>query len=145
MVAEKSKLPTKKLKKLEVALVYLFGSKALKAETPLSDIDMGIVFLDPHFLENPKATRKRYNELYNILAPIYPPTFKKELDLVFLPQTPIAFQYEVIRAGRVLYEVSPEFRVSYEEKVVNEYLDFEPVLNYFDKVLLERLGWLKFP
>ena len=137
---KKPKIPVQKLKEFEIGLVYLFGSQALDTEIPLSDIDVGIVFSNPHVLRNPKQLQKNYSELYDIFAETYSPTFKKELDIVFLQQTGISFQFNVITEGRMLYEATSEFRANYEGKVINEYLDFEPVIRYFNQVFLERLG-----
>jgi predicted nucleotidyltransferase len=84
--------------------------------------------------------RKTYTELYDVLADIFSPILERELDIVFLQQTPLDFQYNVILKGKVLYQRNPKFRVDYEEQVLNEYLDFKPVVDYFDQVFLERLG-----
>lgn len=127
------------LTKLEVALVYLFGSKALKVETPLSDTDIGIVFFDRRILKDPKESRDGYNQLYDLFASIYP-DLERAIDLIFLQQAPIALQYDVVTNGKVIYEASSKFRANYEERVINEFLDFKPILNYFDSVLLERIA-----
>lgn len=44
----------------------------------------------------------------------------------------------VIRTGQVLFEADPVFRADYEERVVSEYLDSEPVLREFSAALLAR-------
>ncbi|GFP25063.1 hypothetical protein HKBW3S25_00513 [Candidatus Hakubella thermalkaliphila] len=38
--------------------------------------------------------RKTYTELYNVFANIFPTILERELDLVFLQQTPLDFQYK---------------------------------------------------
>ena len=134
------KLPVQELERLKVALVYLFGSQALGIETPLSDVDIGIVFFDRTILDNFRIRRKTYTELYDVFADIFPSILERELDIVFLQQTPLDFQYNVILKGQVLYQRNPKFRVDYEEQVLDQYLDFKPVIDYFDQVFLERLG-----
>lgn len=84
--------------------------------------------------------RKTYTELYNVFANIFPTILERELDLVFLQQTPLDFQYNVILKDKVLYQRNSQFRVDYEEQVLNEYLDSKPVVDYFDQVFLERLA-----
>ncbi len=128
------KLPIKKLKEFKVGIIYLYGSVAQGYESKLSDIDIGVVFVDPKVLEN---SLEVYSRLYDIFDEAIKP--KKEIDLVFLQQTSLGLQYNVINEGKVIYAVSPEFRAEYEEKVLNKYLDFEPVSDYFDECLMRRL------
>jgi len=134
------KLPVQELERLKVGLVYLFGSEALGIQTPLSDVDIGIVFFDRTILDDFRIRRKTYTELYDVLADIFPPTLEKELDIVFLQQTPLDFQYNVIVKGKVLYQRNPKFRVDYEEQVLDEYLDFKLLIDYFDQIFSERLA-----
>lgn len=134
------RLPKQKLKELGVGLVYLFGSQAEELETPLSDIDIGIVFLNHSGFEDASRRKKIYSQLLDLFAQLYLPTFDKNLDIVFLEQTPISLQFSVICEGKLLYEFSPEFRANYEERVVDEYLDFVPIISYFEQVFYERLG-----
>lgn len=134
------KLPLQELKRLKVGLVYLFGSEALGIETPLSDVDIGIVFFDRKILDDFRMRRKTYTELYDVFADIFPSILERELDIVFLQQTPLDFQYNVILKGKVLYQKNPQFQADYEEQVLDQYLDFKPVVDYFDQIFLERLG-----
>jgi hypothetical protein len=134
------KLPVQELERLKVGLVYLFGSQALEIESPLSDVDIGIVFFDRKFLDDFRMRKKTYTELYDIFADTSSPTLEGELDIVFLQQTPLDFQHDVIVKGKVLYQRNPKFRVDYEEQVLDAYLDFKPVIDYFDQMFLERLG-----
>ncbi|GFP35021.1 hypothetical protein HKBW3S43_00813, partial [Candidatus Hakubella thermalkaliphila] len=50
----------------------------------------------------------------------------------FLQQTPLDFQYDGIVKGKILYQRDPKFRVVYDEQLLDEYLDFKPVVDYFD-------------
>jgi hypothetical protein len=40
--------------------------------------------------------------------------------------------------GKILFESDPTFTANYEESVMKLYLDFKHVLDYFDKVAMER-------
>ncbi len=40
--------------------------------------------------------------------------------------------------GKVIYEEDPIQRADYEERVINQYMDFKPILEYFDKVASKR-------
>ncbi len=127
------KLPENQLNKLNVAVVYLFGSQAKGRTTPMSDIDIGIVFQSP---DSPTDSLTVYTRLYDLFTDHFPPP--GEIDIVFLQQSPASFQYQVIKHGIVLYEDDPVFRANYEEQVIKEYLDFEPVLRRFSEALLSR-------
>ena len=60
------------------------------------------------------------------------------MDIVFLQRAPLALQFSAIRDGKVIFEVDPVFRADYENLVVKQYLDFRPVLDFFDRVAAQR-------
>lgn len=122
----------KKLKKLGISVVYLFGSKAVGLTTPLSDIDIGIVMKDSKTLED---TRALYTTLYGLFQELYP---AKKVDIVFLQKSPLQLQYHAIKDGKVLFEDDPGITADYESYVINMNLDFKPVLEYFDKAASMR-------
>jgi len=117
-----------KLKKLGVSIAYIFGSEAIGKTTPLSDRDIGIVLKEPATLRDTLAL---YNSLYGLFAELYP---SQKLDIVFLQTSPIPLQYNAIKEGKILFEQDPRITADYEEYVVDMYLDFKPVLEYFDSI-----------
>lgn len=123
------------MKKLGIIAVYLFGSESEGVTTIRSDIDIGIVLKDPKKLED---TLPLYNAIYSELSKVFKPTFFKELDIVFLQNAPITLQYNAIIYGKVIYEEDPIQRADYEERVIKQYMDFKPILEYFDKVASKR-------
>jgi predicted nucleotidyltransferase len=120
------------LKKLGVAVVYLFGSRSTGQDTPLSDVDIGVVFQALHLEEE---TRAVYQSLFEIFSDQYPSC---KVDIVLLQAAPLALQYSVLKEGKVLFQEDPIFRADYENRVINQYLDFRPVLDYFDSVAAKR-------
>jgi len=122
------------LKKLGISIVYLFGSKAIGKGTPSSDIDIGVVFKNPSIAED---TRALYTILYEFFSDLYPVS---KLDIVFLQKAPLSLQYSAIKDGKVLFEEDPVLRADYEYRVINQYLDFRPVLDFFDRIATERYG-----
>jgi len=129
------KIDVKKLKELKVGILYLLGSEARGNTTSLSDVDIGIVFTDALILNN---SLEIYDKFYHFFVKIYPS--KKEVDIVFLQNSPISLQFEAVVEGKVLYEVSSNFRADYTEEVLREYLDFEPLLRELDKTTLEAFS-----
>lgn len=124
-----------KLKKLGILAIYLFGSKAEKTEGVMSDIDIGVVFKETTLLDD---TMPLYNAIYEELEKLFRPSFRKRLDIVFLQKAPITLQYNAITHGKLLYEAEPLKRIEYEERVIAQYLDFKPILEYFDRIMQAR-------
>ena len=121
-----------KFKKLGVYIVYLFGSRSIGRGSPLSDIYIGVVLKNPSL---GKDTRQLYHALYQLFSDLYPAS---ELDIVFLQVAPLSLQYSAIGEGKVLFEEDPTFTADYENFVINQYLDFRAVLDFFDRVTLGR-------
>ena len=119
------------IKKLGIVIVYLFGSKAIGRESPLSDIDIGIVLKTAP----PTDTRSLYNQVYGVFSELYPGS---KLDIAFLQNASLALQFSAIKNGKVLFEEDPRLTADYENLVINQYLDFQPVLDFFDRVAAER-------
>ncbi|HEY4497541.1 MAG TPA: nucleotidyltransferase domain-containing protein [Candidatus Paceibacterota bacterium] len=130
-------LPAEELKKRNVGLVYLFGSRAEGTAGFSSDYDVGIVFTDPTIVRG--NTTKIYNELYDIFSETFDLRNFRSIDIVFLERASLELRFDVISHGIVLFEISPAFRVDFEEHVEMLYRDFKPILNEFNQVILERV------
>ena len=123
-----------RMKKAKVGIVYLFGSRVEGINTIFSDFDLGVVLQDISCLENGLHL---YNELYDIFSEELPLTFSREVDIVFLQQASIQLKFEVINKGRVLFEISPPFRITFEEKITRDYLDCAHFFKEYEKVTKE--------
>ena len=121
------------LKKMNISLIYLFGSSIIGNQRAESDIDIGVVFEKPDRIKN---TMIIFEELYLSLSQVFP---DQDLDIVFLDFAPLTLQFEVVTTGKVIYRVSREFEYDYKEKIIKEYIDFKPLLDIQDQILLERI------
>jgi len=121
-----------KFEELGIIVVYLFGSRATGRESRLSDIDIGVVLQEA---PRENDTRTLYHHLYTLFAKMYSAS---TLDIVFLQEAPLALQYSAITEGKILFEKDPQLTVDYENYVINHYLDFRYILDYFDQVTRER-------
>lgn len=121
-----------RLSQLGVAVVYLFGSRSQGIESPSSDVDIGVVMKGPGPGED---TRAVYDPLYRIFSELFP---SSKLDIVLLQKSPVTLQFSAIGDGTILFEEDPIFTADYENRVINQYLDFSPILNYFDSVAAQR-------
>lgn len=129
--------------KYRLALVYLFGSQALTGEkilagkkvipeNPLTDIDVGVVTMDP--LPDSSLRYKFYAALYNDLEDLFMPL---RLDLVLLEENHSVFQLEAIK-GICIYMINEEKKDDYEIMILRRAADFQPFLEkYFQEVLEE--------
>jgi predicted nucleotidyltransferase len=125
----------KELEKLNIGIVYVFGSRAQGLAKKDSDIDVGIVFSEP--VENADLLLI-YERLYSLFSSATRKQ-KAEIDIVFLQSAPLALQFNAIKYGKVAYEISAKFRMAYEEKTMLFHSDFEPVSKEFDKMVLARI------
>lgn len=133
----KIKLPADKLKELKVGLVYLFGSEAEGTAGPLSDVDIGIVFVDPKIVRG--DTTKTYNELYNILTDHFDMSNFRNMDIVFLERASLELSFDVITHGIQLFEISQDFRMDFEERISALYRDFMPILKANNEAVLAKI------
>ncbi len=104
--------------KYDLQLIYLFGSKATRRDTKVSDIDIAVLLND----------REAYNLKNLILDLIF--DFSRvfcsdKIDLVILNKASLAVQYYVISDGEILYALNPETRYNYEVNLISLYLDFK--------------------
>ena len=131
---KKIRLPVERFKKLKVGLIYIFGSHAEGLAGKLSDIDIGIVFRDPKIATG--NTLIVYNELYDIFSDVFK---SEDLDIVLLERASLELEFDVISHGKVIFEISSDFRFDFEDRINMMYVDYKPTLNNFDKAVLERL------
>lgn len=134
---ETIRLPADKLKKLNIGLVYLFGSRAEGMAGSSSDFDVGVVFTDPKIIRG--NTTEVYNALYDIFSDIFDLSNFKTMDIVFLQRASLELRFDAISHGLVLFEISSDFRADFEERVEMLYRDFKPLLDGFNRAILERV------
>lgn len=121
---------TKKLynlfKKNGVVLAYLFGSQAQNTHNQSSDIDIAVLFKKSFTKKECFEKKCRFlSDLSGI--------FTKPVDITILNDTHSDFfNYVIIKEGIVLFELSQEARISFEQKTLNSYFDFEPFLSEYN-------------
>ncbi len=124
-----------KIKSLGIGVVYFFGSRSQEKVTSLSDFDIGIVFTESI---QPMNLSKIHPVLYEILTDEFNVSLNNDLDIVYLQESSLPFQFLVISEGKVIFEIDPIFRANYEEKTIKKYLDFKPIEKIFSSALLDR-------
>jgi len=125
----------KKLKQQKIGIVYHFGSRTQSPSEYMSDFDIGVVFTDPLQIKNLVDVHPL---VYSLFSQEFPVTFNNDVDIVYVQETSLNFQFHIISEGKILYEFNPIFRADYEERVIKEYLDFQPIERIFSEAILER-------
>lgn len=117
-----------------VCFAYLYGSRANRTENKKSDYDFAVYFNDKI------SSNKRYearlkitNKLSGIIGSI------EQVDLVVLNDIKsVLFKFTVIKEGEIVHEKEHDQRVLFELNSMNQYYDYLPFLNLYNKALIER-------
>lgn len=124
------------LRRLGVQALYLFGSRAMGYEHERSDYDYAVLMKSPGH----KRGDSLYEKIYDLLSGISPRTLDNDVvDIVFLRDIGLELRFHVIRHGRVLFDDDPAGRMNFESQTTLLYCDFRPILDEFDRNLLESL------
>lgn len=136
MLPELKNQHIKLLKNTDIQAIYLFGSRALDRATPLSDYDYAVLTPDSSHQKGDKL----YQILYEVFSEISPRTLDNDIiDIVYLKNIGLEMRYHIVRYGKILYDQNPLARMDYEVKTAMLYCDYRPILDEFDKQILERI------
>lgn len=112
----------------EIEVGYVFGS-FLKAA--FEDIDIAILTSSPSPpYKAMKFAMKVGREIERALK------YNFEIDVKILTNSPIYFQYRVIKNGETIFCRDEKKRTRYEADVLSRYLDYEDTLAWYNKKLL---------
>jgi len=119
-----------------LAALILYGSYGTALQTPLSDIDLAVVFREDAVPSTPDRLRLT-GMAVGALA-------EADVSLAFLNRSPLPFQHEVLRTGRPLLVVDDVALADFRERVVDRYCDFvidyQVILADYDEALREAYG-----
>lgn len=111
---------------------YIFGSSALKIRHDDSDLDIGVIFKDGL---PPAENRMRiYGEIFSLLSDAFP---EEKVDLVFLEETALHFQFKALTEGQLIYSANKNKAFDYLEKIANLYRDYKYFIDEFYQGMLE--------
>lgn len=117
----------------KVVASYLFGSFALGTYTPLSDIDIAVLF-DKDLSQ--EIVEELENEILDGLMKIFK---TDEIDLVVLNSAPLSVRYGVLETAKIIYCSNIEKTVDFQTEVVSKYLDIKPYREEFYREFLKSL------
>ncbi len=116
----------------DVDVAYVFGS-FLDCDR-FNDIDVAIVISREM---NPYRRFKFAMEIARKLEREIKPRF--EFDVKILNYSPVEFQHEVIKKGRMVFIRDENRRIEYEAKLISTYLDVKDMYEFLDKKFLARV------
>lgn len=117
----------------DIIALYLFGSRASGMAGPLSDIDIAILLKEGLGKEVYSKKELFYLGKTNEIL------HTDEVSFVLLNNAPLTGQYGVIIDSKVLYSRNEDERLSFEERVIDEYMDFKPFLDEYDREFLKQI------
>ncbi len=116
----------------DLDIAYIFGS--FLERDKFGDIDVAVVIskkLDPY--GRFKFAMKMARELEKGINPRF------EFDVKILNYSPVEFQHEVLKKGRVVFLRDETRRIEYEFEIISTYLDFRDMYEFIDKKFLARV------
>jgi predicted nucleotidyltransferase len=109
----------------QVAAVYLFGSQARGNPRPDSDIDLGLLYLEPPagtLLGQPFLLESQLSDALGRLV-----------QCVVMNQAPPDLVHRILRDQQLLLDRDPSVRVRFEVAARNRYFDLKPFLDRYRK------------
>ncbi len=116
----------------DVDIAYIFGS--FLESDKFNDIDVALVVSKDL---NPYRRFKFAMEVARELEKEIKPRF--EFDVKILNYSPVEFQHEVLKKGKVVFLRNETKRIEYEFRLLSIYLDLKGMYEFLDKKFLMRV------
>lgn len=118
------------LAKADVAVAYLFGSRARGDHRETSDLDVAV-------LANRRLGLLEREQVAQALGDVFGVS---RVDLVVLDEAALALRGQVLQEGRLLYSSDESRRVDFEVRTRSEYFDFLPTLSEHARAYLRHVA-----
>lgn len=119
-------------KKYDLADIYLFGSRISGFAREESDLDVGIRFTKG--LPKAEERGRLYGDIFSDLLPCFD---KLKIDLVFIDEVLLHFQFKIINDGQLIYSKNIKNSMNFQEKTANYYRDYKYFIDEYFKGVLE--------
>lgn len=116
----------------DILFAFLYGSYALNANHPKSDIDIA-VYLKPSHIETYLQKQKKLTDV--LITKLH----TDRVDLRVLNTLPFLLKYRVIKEGIPVSIKDESEKVDFETKLMNRYFELKPYLDENNRMTLERL------
>lgn len=131
-VKNKGKL-NKIFNKNQVILAYLFGSAARGKTTPLSDVDIAVLFSEKVKRDDYSDKRLKLASEIDRAIGIY------KTEVVCLNESPPLLKHQVIFYGTPIFISNSELKRNFEFQVLQEYEDFKYHLEVSYKIIARQI------
>ena len=113
---------------------YLFGSYGTEDQTPLSDVDLALVFK--------QGASPGFDEELRLRGRILDALAEEDVSITLLDQAPPVFQLRVLETGRLLYCADPDALADFQARTFSRHADFiidhERFCREYDEALVAR-------
>jgi predicted nucleotidyltransferase len=110
-----------------IVCAYLFGSSVQGLTHKRSDIDLAIL------LEPRRTKTFGLDELLGLEVKVTQALSTERYDLVVCNSVSLILKFRIISTGKLIYNINDDLRCEFEEKTMQEYYDFLPRLNEFNR------------
>lgn len=107
-----------------IVAAYQFGSTVRGQQGPLSDLDIAILVYERKAPSRVELCRIELLLAYEIQKCLSVP----HVDLMTLNHQRVSLQHTILQTGVLLYDSDPRYRMRFVQRVIEEYLDFQPTL-----------------
>ncbi len=114
-----------------IGVAYVFGSQVYGKTTKTSDYDVAVLFKSDYTLDEILNVTLRLTEALNIDL--------DSIDVVGLNDASVEVAYDIVAKGKLVYCEDNELRVTFETRLIEEYLDLKPYLDLYYDLLLKRM------
>jgi predicted nucleotidyltransferase len=118
----------------DLAAAYLYGSYGTPYQTPLSDVDIGLLFMD-----GDQPSPKQHVQL---IGRVCKALHEDDISVTVLNSAPLAFQHKVLAEGRPLLICDEIAHADFLERTISSYCDFavdeKRFFEEYDRALIEE-------
>jgi len=118
--------------KYSLADIYLFGSQISGFAREDSDLDVAVRFKDG--LPKEEERGKLYGNIFSDLSFCFE---NYKIDLVFMDEVLLHFQFKIINDGQLIYSENTKKSMEFQEKIANYFRDYKYFIDEYFKGLLE--------
>jgi predicted nucleotidyltransferase len=117
-----------------LAAVYLFGSYGTRYQTPLSDVDLALVFRE--------GSVPGFEEEMSLRGDILDAAKEEDVSITVLNRASVLFQFRVVSSGRVIYRADARALADFVAPLLSRHADFQIDYDRFageyDRALRDR-------
>jgi len=116
-----------------IVAAYIYGSYGTPDQTPLSDIDLAVLY-------HPDA-RPPFDDELRLIVEVTAAAGVDDISVMSLNRLPVVSQFNAVAEGRLIFLSDAEARADFLERVFKAYGDYEPryrhVVDEYDRALVE--------